>query len=613
MNTFYNCISKKNKRILILIFVLFIHLGNLISQFAASNFTLLSNINPEVGVNGYGDKYSACWGWVQPGTNREYAIACSKSGTYWVDVTNPATPTVCAFALGTSTNGTWRETKTYQNYCYVVSDDGGTNTFQIFDMSTLPATVTMVHNSQSIFRRGHACWVDGNKLYVSSVTYSVGNSPAYSSMDLYSLATPSAPVLLRRLSQDFPGISVVHDMFVRNDTVFASCANQGLYVYKYNSIGNFFSQIGSLITYTASGYNHATSWTPNGQTLVMMDEVPDGLPIKIVNVSNISNMSVTATTNQYTATTPHNPWVVNNKYCFASSYQEGTQLYDISNPNAPFLAGYFDTYNQGGGNINNWGVDPYKGQWGLYAYFPSKNIFALDMSNGIFMLSTHLYANPEINLQGNANNIADGSVITNTNNNTNFGLIGVGSGTSQVFTIQNTGIGPLTVSSISITGANAADFTFIGPAYPYTIAPAGSQTFGILFNPMAAGTRSALVSINNNDLDEAIYDFVIGGTGFVTIGLKNLITSDNAIFIFPNPAQNQVQFNLPSIFEEKLIQIKIYNTEGKLVCEKNNADISCSNKQLRTVNVSELSNGLYYFSLSCNNKTIINNKLIINK
>jgi choice-of-anchor B domain-containing protein len=609
----FKCVPvSATKRTVFLIVVLFSAITNLKAQvYSASNFTLLSLTNPEVGVNVYGDKYSACWGWTQPVTNREYAIACSKSGTYWVDVTNPVTPAICAFALGTSTNGVWRETKTYQNYCYVISDDGGPNTFQIFDMSALPSTVTMVYNSQALFKRGHACWVDGNKLYVSGVTYS---NNTQSSMDVYSLATPSAPVLLRRLNQDYNFISYVHDMNVRNDTVFASCGNQGLYVFKFNSGNNTFTQLGSLTSYTGSGYNHSTSWTPDGQTIVMMDEVPASLPIKIVNVSNLANMQVVATTNQFPQTTPHNPWIVNNKYCFASSYQDGTQLYDISNPSNPILAGYFDTFYQGGGNNNNWAGDPYDGQWGLYAYFPSKNIFALDQKNGIFMLSTHLYANPKINIQGNGANIMDGSIATNTVDNTDFGLVTAPNSLSKTFVVENTGVGTLSVSGISITGANAAEFSLIGAVLPFTVATASSQTLTVQFTPLAAGTRSALVTINNNDINKAAYDFVIAGTGSINATGMNYIKRNSFnIALFPNPAQNEVQFNIPWYLSNKDLIVTIYDTEGKLISEKHNSDIIKTGTASRSVQVSELSNGIYYFNLIGNGKNIGTKKLVIAK
>ena len=106
------------------------------AQYAASNLSLASVTDPEPGA---GFKYSACYGWYQQSTGKEYAIAFSKNGTYWIDVTNPFTPTVCAYKAGASSNGTWREGKTYGNYCYVVCDDNASTGFQIFDMSTLPA------------------------------------------------------------------------------------------------------------------------------------------------------------------------------------------------------------------------------------------------------------------------------------------------------------------------------------------------------------------------------------------------------------------------------------------------------------------------------------------
>src|SRR5688572_11637612 len=109
--------------------------------YAASNFTLIGKIDPETGSNPSGDKYSGCWGWYQSSKKKEYAIACGQSGTYWVDVTNPATPTVSAYRGATRVGATWREAKTYQNYCYVISDDSGINSFQIFDMQYLPDSV----------------------------------------------------------------------------------------------------------------------------------------------------------------------------------------------------------------------------------------------------------------------------------------------------------------------------------------------------------------------------------------------------------------------------------------------------------------------------------------
>ena len=578
--------------------------------YPASNFTLASVIDPEPGG---GSKYSACWGWTQPGTNKEYAIACSKNGTYWVDVTNPFTPTVAAYQPGTSTNGTWREVKTYGNYCYVVCDDGGSTGFQIFDMSTLPATVTLVSSNANLFRRAHAAWVDGNKLYVSGVTYSTG---ATSSMDVYSLATPSAPVLLRRLNQDYNFITYVHDEFVRNDTVFASAGYQGLHVFKFNNGLNTFTQLGSLTSYSFSGYNHASALTPDGKTLVFMDEVPASLPIKVADVTNLANIQVLATTNQFPQTTPHNPFVVNNQYCFTAAYKDGTQLYDISTPSVPVLVGYFDTYPQGGGNNNNWSGGAYAGQWGMYPFFPSRNIFALDMTNGVFMFRTHLYAQSDINVQGNSNDIILGSITTSSTNNTNFGTVNIGNSLSKNYVIQNTGLATLTVNTMPVTGLAASEFTLAGlPAFPFTVAPnTGTLGFTIVFTPTATGTRSAMVTINNSDYNEGAYNFKVDGDGhLLQTGINSFENSDFRFFIYPNPIKNEAEFNLPVSSAGTAISIIVYDINGKVVSTRSGTEIQMKGSDRARVTLGELNNGMYTFSLLSEGKEVATKKIVISK
>ncbi len=370
--------------------------------YPSQNMTLMSQINPQssvIGIGTDGRRYSGCWGWFQSNKNKEYAIVGSSTGTWFIDVSNPSIPIICD-----SVNGkfgcTWREIKTYQNYCYVSSDDGAPNNFQIIDMSYLPDSVHVVHKGTTYFERGHTIWIDGNKLYVGGFTKS--NSSTLP-MAVFSLTNPASPTLLRTLNQDLPSIGYVHDMFVKNDTVYASCANQGLRVIKYNTSTNTFSQLGSLTNYPGAGYNHSTYITQNSKYLVMCDEVPSALPIKVLDVQNLSNISVPSTVIPHPATTPHNPYVVGNRWAFVSCYQDGLNLYDISNPNAPTLAGFFDTYPQGGFNVGNYFGADYRGNWGAYPYFPSGLILAVDMQNGVFLIQANGLLGTTIGLNQYAN------------------------------------------------------------------------------------------------------------------------------------------------------------------------------------------------------------------
>jgi hypothetical protein len=124
---------------------------------------------------------------------------------------------------------------------------------------------------------------------------------------------------------------------------------------------------------------------------------------------------------------------------------------------------------------------------------------------------------PEINIQGNGTTIVDGDNTPSTSDHTDFGSANVSSGTVvRTFTIQNTGTGPLSLTGSSpyvvIGGTNSADFSVT--AIPSSsIAVSGSTTFQITFDPSATGTRSATLSIANNDSDENPYNFSIQGTG----------------------------------------------------------------------------------------------------
>jgi hypothetical protein len=71
----------------------------------------------------------------------------------------------------------------------------------------------------------------------------------------------------------------------------------------------------------------------------------------------------------------------------------------------------------------------------------------------------------------------------------------------QTITLQNTGTGPLTISNISITGANAADFAEtnncpVGPAA--TLSAQHSCAISVTFDPTVTGPRSASLAISDD-------------------------------------------------------------------------------------------------------------------
>lgn len=84
--------------------------------------------------------------------------------------------------------------------------------------------------------------------------------------------------------------------------------------------------------------------------------------------------------------------------------------------------------------------------------------------------------------------------------------------TPFVFTVENLGTAnTLNISSAVISGPNAADFSVA--SFPSTVAATANQSLTVNFTPAIAGTRTAVLTINSDDSDEAAYVINLNGIG----------------------------------------------------------------------------------------------------
>ena len=120
----------------------------------------------------------------------------------------------------------------------------------------------------------------------------------------------------------------------------------------------------------------------------------------------------------------------------------------------------------------------------------------------------------EIGVTGNSVNIVDGDSTPSLSDHTDFGSLITTSGTVvRTFTVSNSSsTTALTLGTVTLGGAQALDFT-VSSQPAASVAPGGSTTFQVTFNPSANGLRSATLSLTNNDTDENPFNFSIQGTG----------------------------------------------------------------------------------------------------
>jgi choice-of-anchor B domain-containing protein len=387
------------KKLILLFLPLFAVISGKAQVFDFSNVNLLGRwFDPTIPAEPqFAAKYNSCYGYVDPVTNKEYAIIGSSQGTHIIDVSNPTSPVQIDYVAGRRDSCVWREYKVYQHYLYAVSDDSPPNSFQIIDLAYLPDSVHIIHDSDTIFQKSHTIYIDGNKLYCGLLT----TLSSQFSMGVYSLNDPENPQLLANLNSFYPQFGQVHDMFVRNDTVYASCGFDKLQIFKFDSINNSFTQIGSLNSYPEAGYNHSSTLTQNGEYLIFADEVPAELGMKIVNVSDPGDIQLTSVFRSNLGATPHNPYLLGNKAIIAY-YRDGLQIFDISNPINPVRTGYFDTHPQNGLSYSG---QPYQGAWGAYPFLPSGNILVSDMQLGLFVLDANVALGKPVSLNNNESKI----------------------------------------------------------------------------------------------------------------------------------------------------------------------------------------------------------------
>ena len=108
--------------------------------------------------------------------------------------------------------------------------------------------------------------------------------------------------------------------------------------------------------------------------------------------------------------------------------------------------------------------------------------------------------------------IANNDLMPSTDDGTHLGpTLVTGAVVRQEFVIANEGVVDLSIDALTVTGADAASFTIdTPPASP--VAPGGSTTFALIFDPATAGEHLAQVRLETNDTDRDPFVFAVAGS-----------------------------------------------------------------------------------------------------
>ena len=323
-----------------------------------------------VGSTAYNNTYNEIWGLNINGY--EFAVIGSTAGSHIFDITNPTNANEVAFIAGAYTGPgvIHRDYHDYNGYLYIVCDEGSPSTLQIVDISDLPNSVNTVYDSNNLLNRVHNIFIDT----ATAKLYACATGDA---MEVFSLSNPENPTLIHTYND----VGHVHDAYVINDTAFLNCGNDGLRIMDYSNVvnaGDLPIELASFTSYPDAGYNHSGWLTDDGNIYAMQDE-NHGYDVKILDVSDFSNITVLSTFNSGVDpnSMAHNG-IIKDNLLYIAYYHDGLRVFDITNPSNPVQVNNYDTY------LPNDHVS-YRGAWGVYPYLESGNVLVSDMQTGLYV------------------------------------------------------------------------------------------------------------------------------------------------------------------------------------------------------------------------------------
>jgi len=327
--------------------------------------------------------WSDIGGYYDSTNKKEYAILLGNDSFYFFDITEPTQTKLVTVFNGYSTKSINRDVEVYGHYAYFVSERSGSlGGLQILDLQYLPDSVHEVYRSNDLSVQAHTVFIEAasKRLYICQNS----KKTSFSALDVLSIENPEQPTFLASLQVPINGLgspqfNQVHEMFSRNDTVYLSCYEAGLYIMDLRNLSN--QKLLSVISnYPQRGTNHSSWLNEKGDKIMFTDENL-GSPIKIFDIKDISNPKQVVYFNSHPNALPHNAYWKNNM-AVVSSYEDGVYVYDLTDPNNPKKHAYYDTY-----TLNAEGVfTGFHGCWGVWPYLPSGNIIASDISEGLFVL-----------------------------------------------------------------------------------------------------------------------------------------------------------------------------------------------------------------------------------
>ncbi|MEM7163738.1 MAG: choice-of-anchor B family protein [Bacteroidota bacterium] len=357
-------------------------------SFECHNTHLLSHVSTSDLNGGSSTELNDIWGWTDPNSGREFALVGLRTGTAFVEMTDPTNPIVIGKLPTHTSNSTWRDVKVYQNHAFIGSEAGG-HGMQIFDLTQLLSSFS---GYQTFTNTAHyAGFGDSHNIVIneeSGFAYGVG-ADFSGGLHVVDISDPLNPSLEGGFSDDgythdaqvviYNGPDTTH---VGEEIAFA-CNENTLTVVHVTDKSDMYEL--DKKTYAGERYTHQ-GWLTEDHKYFLMDDELDELQLGVKtttfiwDVQDLENIQLIGTFVSDLSCIDHNQYVKDD-WVYQSNYTGGLRilsLKDVANANLEEV-GFFDTYPANNGTNFN-------GTWSNYPFFNSQNVIVSDINSGLYIV-----------------------------------------------------------------------------------------------------------------------------------------------------------------------------------------------------------------------------------
>jgi len=334
------------------------------------------------------------WGWTDPVDLRDYALIGRSTGLAFIDISVPTAPVYVGNLPTHTSESSWRDVKVFSDHAFIVSDNNGNHGMQVFDLSQLR---TVVSPPETFSETAHySGFGNAHNIVIneaSGYAYAVGSDTCSGGLHMVDISTPTSPVSAGCFSSDgytHDAQCVIYNGPDAEHVGSEICVNSNEDTVTIVDVTDKSNPVQlSRTGYTDAGYTHQGWLTEDHRYFVHDDEFDEfnaghNTRTYTWDVSDLDAPTLAGFWDAAGQSVDHNQYI-KGEFTYQANYKRGLRILEMVDPATGGMTehAFFDTYPTEDSN-------GFSGAWSVYPFFDSGIVLVSDISRGLFILQPEM-------------------------------------------------------------------------------------------------------------------------------------------------------------------------------------------------------------------------------